>query len=141
MAVRSSPKRRAGIGKRRRRAAAIVELAVVLPLLLAILMGIIEFGWTFMVYQTVANAAREGCRVAVLEGSTEAEVNARINEYMGLTGIANYTVTLVRASEDNPTERVTLSVPYASVSLFAGYFGPTNFNLVSRVSMRKEGAE
>ena len=64
--------------RRSARAAAVVELAVVLPFLLAILFGIIEFGWTFMVYQTVTNAAREGCRVAVLEGSSDAEITARI---------------------------------------------------------------
>ena len=40
----------------RSRAAAIVEFAVVLPLLLTILFGIIEYGWVFMVRQTLQTA-------------------------------------------------------------------------------------
>ena len=40
---------RVGSSARRRRGVAVVELAVVLPLLLALVFGIIEFGWVFMI--------------------------------------------------------------------------------------------
>ena len=66
----------------RRRAGAIVEFAVILPLLLTILFGIIEFGYVFMVRQSLQHAAREGCRLASLQTSQApyANVVARINE-------------------------------------------------------------
>ncbi len=123
------------------KAAAVVEMAVVLPILLTILFGIIEFGWTFMVYQSITNAAREGCRVAVLEGSTDEDINARIDEYLQLIGLTDYEVDIEHSTEDDPTETVTVRVPYEEVSLLGGYFGPTDFDLVGRASMRKEGAE
>ncbi len=127
--------------KYKRKAAAVVEMAVVLPILLTILFGIIEFGWTFMVYQSITNAAREGCRVAVLEGSTDEDINARVDEYMELIGLTDYTVDIEHSSEDDPTETVIVRVPYSEVSLLGGYFGSTDFDLVGKACMRKEGAE
>ena len=48
-----------------RRASAIVETALVLPLMLLLLFGIMEYGRYVLSLQVVTNAAREGCRYAV----------------------------------------------------------------------------
>lgn len=126
---------------RRVRAAAVVEFAVVLPLLLTILFGIIEYGWVFMVRQTLQNSAREGCRLAVLQTSTEpyANVIARIQETMNPTGLTTYEVTLTHATTGNPVETVLVSVPYDDVSLMGGFFGTHDYELAGSCSMRKEG--
>ena len=58
----------------RRRAAAIVELAVVLPLLLTVILGIVEFGRAMMVSNLLTSAAREGAREAALPDRNDAEV-------------------------------------------------------------------
>jgi Flp pilus assembly protein TadG len=47
------------------RGAALVELAIVLPLLLLILMGIIEFGLLFYNQQVLTNSSREGARAGI----------------------------------------------------------------------------
>jgi Flp pilus assembly protein TadG len=49
----------------RRRGAALVETALVLPIMLLFLLGIMEYGRYFFVLQLATNAAREGCRYAV----------------------------------------------------------------------------
>jgi Flp pilus assembly protein TadG len=118
-----------------------VEMAVVMPILLTILFGIIEFGWTFMVYQSIVNAAREGCRTASLEDATDYEINDKIDRYMDLVGIENYDVVINHATSEDPTETVIVQVPYEEVSLLNGYFGSTNFNLSGKACMRKEGAD
>lgn len=51
---------------RRRRGAAAVEFAIVAPIMLLAVFGLIEFGRMIMVKQSVTNAAREGCREAAL---------------------------------------------------------------------------
>lgn len=61
----------------RRGGTSFVELALVLPVLLAILMGVIDFGWLARNTLTVANAAREGARAAAL-GRTTADIKERI---------------------------------------------------------------
>jgi len=51
---------------------ATVELALVVPLLLLLLMGIIEFGLLFEDYMILKNAAREGARTGATGASTTA---------------------------------------------------------------------
>ena len=123
------------------RGAAVVELAVVLPLLLTLVFGIIEFGWLFMVRETLTNASREGCRVAVLQGSTQQNVRDQVAASMAGAGLTNYTVEITDSTPGNPTEKVVVKIPYAQVSLLKGYFfgGSTNFNLAATTVMRKEG--
>ena len=123
---------------KRRRGAAVVEMAVVLPILLTILFGIIEFGWAFMIYQSITNAAREGCRVAVLQGASDADIQTRVGSYMSLVGISNYQLQITHYTTTDPTETVVVRVPYSSVSLLGGYFGPTNFDIAGKACMRKE---
>lgn len=48
------------------RGAAIVEMALVLPLLLALLMGILVYGQYFMLAHTVQQAANDGARAAIV---------------------------------------------------------------------------
>lgn len=50
----------------RERGQAVIELALTLPLLLVIVLGIFDFGFMFQRYEVVTNAAREGARLAVL---------------------------------------------------------------------------
>jgi Flp pilus assembly protein TadG len=127
--------------KTRRRAAAVVEFAVVLPLLLTILFGIIEYGWMFMVRQTLLNAAREGCRVAVLQTTTApyTQVTQAVSRIMEPAHITGYSVAMTHATATDATETVTVSVPYSQVSLLGGFFGPHNYDLQGQCAMRKEG--
>jgi hypothetical protein len=130
--------RKNGPEQSRARGGAIVEFAVVLPLLLTLLFGIIEYGWVFMVRQTMQNAAREGCRLQVLQTSTDPYTNVhnRIAEVMQPTGITGYQTTLAHSGCE---ETVTVSVPYCDVSLLGGFFGTQCYDLTGSCTMRKEG--
>lgn len=125
----------------RARGAAVVEFAVVLPLLLTILFGIIEYGWVFMVRQTLQTAAREGARIAILQTSEEpyAAVLTRVAGVMEPTGLSTYTVTMTHATAVDPVETVTVTIPYNQVSLMGGFFGTHDYDLGGSCSMRKEG--
>lgn len=126
----------------KRRAAVAVEMAVVLPLLLTILFGVIEFGWVYTVRQSLTNAAREGARTAALPESTETEIHARIAQYLQPLGLnSQVTIELTHATEADPTETVHITVPYSAVTLIGSYFGSTDFNLGATCSMRKEGLD
>lgn len=123
------------------RGAAVVEFAVVLPLLLTILFGIIEYGWIFMVRQTLQTAAREGARIAILQTSTApyTAVLDRIAEVMEPTGLTTYTVTQTHATVSVPIETIGVTIPYTDVSLMGDFFGSHSYNLGGACSMRKEG--
>lgn len=126
----------------KRRAGAIVEFAVVLPLLTTLLFGIIEYGYVFMVRQTMQNAAREGCRVAVLSTSIDPYTNVtdRVDDLMSVTGLTTYSVNMEHATEEEPMETVRVSIAYADVSLTGGFFLSGDNTLTTSCSMRKEGA-
>lgn len=74
--------------------AELVEFALVLPMLLLIFGGIIDFGLVMQRQQIVTNAAREGARLAVLPGYSAADVQARVTQFVR-EGLADDTVTPV----------------------------------------------
>jgi Flp pilus assembly protein TadG len=106
-------------GSQERRGAAVVEFAIIVPLLFMLVFGIIEFGRMMMVQQVATNAAREGARKAVLHGMTASEVNKTIDDYMSNSSITGYTRQVSpdpATAEAGTAMKVTVSVPYANVS-------------------------
>jgi Flp pilus assembly protein TadG len=85
---------------RRDDGAALIEAAFVLPMLLFLSIGIIEFGRAFQTWQIVTNAAREGARVAVLGGMTDDAVKTRVQDYlkMGIDSPASASITINRTT-------------------------------------------
>ncbi|MCG1011539.1 pilus assembly protein [Tepidanaerobacter sp. GT38] len=57
----------------------LVELALVLPIIILILFGTLEFGRIFHSYIVITNAAREGARLGAL-GKSDEEIISRIRE-------------------------------------------------------------
>ena len=57
--------------------AELVEFALVLPILLLVFGGIVDFGLLLQRQQVITNAAREGARLAVLPGYAIADVDGR----------------------------------------------------------------
>ena len=69
------------------RGAALVETAFVLPIMLLVCVGILEFGRAYQTWQVVTNAAREGARVAILPHYADASVSARVKTYLKNGGL------------------------------------------------------
>src|SRR5688572_22407659 len=70
-----------------RRGAAVAEFAVVLPVLLLFVMGIVEIGRLVMVAQVATNASRESARYAVQGAADSATVRTYTEEYLAQAGI------------------------------------------------------
>jgi len=70
------------------RGQAIIELALTLPLLLMIVLGVFDFGLMFQRFEVVTNAAREGARLAVLSDQyTTAQARQRALDYLSAGGV------------------------------------------------------
>ncbi len=130
-------------GDHRARAGAVVEFAVVLPVLLTILFGIIEYWWIFIARQTLQEAAREGARLAILQTTVApyTEVTQRVDEILAAAQLSGRNpIVMGHAVEGLSTmESVTVTIPYDEVSLLGGFFGDLSYDLVGTCSMRKEG--
>src|SRR4051812_15199302 len=107
-------------GKQSRKGATLVEFAIVVPVFLLFVFGIIEYGRMIMGQQVITNAAREGARMGVLDNSTSADVSTAANRYLSPAGISSATIS---ATPNPPSSAayaslvtVTVSVPFNSVS-------------------------
>jgi len=92
----------------------LVELALVLPVLVLILFGILEFGRIFHSYIVITNAAREGARLGAL-GKSDEEIIARIREASPLyLADSRLRITKLEPNESarNPGVPLTVEVVY-----------------------------
>lgn len=84
---------------RSQRGAALLEAAITVPIILLISVGIFEFGRAYQTWQVLTNAAREGARMAVIEGTTDAEIRTRVNDYLkggGLKALGDANIPISR---------------------------------------------
>lgn len=128
--------------RRNRRATAAVEFAIVAPVFLLLVFGMIEYGRMVMVYQVLTNASREGARSAVLDGATTASVTSTVNTYLSSGTITGATVTV---SPDPPSNAqsgdpvtVTVSIPFSQVSWLPSPMYLGGKTLTSSTVMRRE---
>jgi Flp pilus assembly protein TadG len=63
------------------RGAEVIEFAIILPVLLLVVFGIVDFGFLFQRYVVLTNAAMEGARVAVLPGYSQTDAETRATTY------------------------------------------------------------
>ncbi|WP_136612339.1 TadE/TadG family type IV pilus assembly protein [Sinomonas albida] len=108
----------------RERGAAAVEFALVLPVLVVLVMGIIDFGRVFNAQQTLTFAARAGARVMVLQNSQSAAVTAAQNASATLGSLPSSAFSVSPTTCTAGTQ-VTFTVNYTMKG--TGFFG--NFPL------------
>jgi Flp pilus assembly protein TadG len=130
----------------RRRGHVAVELLFVLPLLLAVLLGTVEFSLWLTAQQQVNLACREGARVAAIGGGID-DVNATVRVVLGPGRFDRATVIATLTDEDGdpvlPGRPVSVVVRLPAVAVvpdllaFVG-LSIRNQILVGQTVMRKE---
>lgn len=141
------------------RGATILEMALVLPILFAVIFGILEFGRAYNIFQTVTNAAREGARYSVAPiaagfanaGSlpTESQIKADVQYFLHGGGIAVDPDTNIlidqNCTSDTSTDCTTVNgkkITYTKVTVTAPYqfiyFPFGTLDISSRAVMRNE---
>jgi Flp pilus assembly protein TadG len=112
-------------GTARDRGAAAVEFALLLPVVLLIVFGIIDFGRALNAQITITQAAREGAR---LDALNQANVVSRTQA--AATGLSGVGVTVVSACPpgSGPTANAVVRVTYSfsfitPIGAIAGFFG------------------
>jgi Flp pilus assembly protein TadG len=131
--------------RRRRRGAQMVEFAIILPVLVLLLFGIIQYGWIFLKTSQLNQAARMGSRVAVRPAATEDEVRGAIDDVMASARLTSsgYTVSIsdLGVAVGDPVE-VQIDVNYANndnIELLGLSLLPRPDSLHGRAVMAKEG--
>lgn len=100
------------------RGQALVEFAIVLPVLLLLLVGILEFGRAWNLKQVIVDAAREGARRAVIADPTitEADVLNKVAEVLAASNFdpaaANITLSGFAGASTGDQIAVRIEYPY-----------------------------
>lgn len=131
---------------RKQRAAAAVEFAVVAPVFILLLFGMIEYGRMVMVQQMLTNATREGARRAVLDGVTTQNVKDTVKDYLD-SGSITVNDSEITVSPDPSTAvfgdpvTVSLSIPFSRVSWLPSPMYLQNANMAASSVMRRESVQ
>ena len=128
------------------RGAVAAEFALLLPVILLVLFGTIEFGMIMYSRELITNASREGARAGIVQVSpkpTAGAITTIATTYLTGTGItpADVTITVVGAGGVNPatltvtaTYRYPWLIPYIPSVLGL----PRPLSLTGRTIMRHE---
>ncbi len=105
----------------RRHGAATVEFAVVAPVFLIMIIGVMEVGRGIVVQQLLTNASREGARIGSYDSTmTTSTVSTAVNSYLSNVGITGATTTVTpdppSGASDGQSVSVTVSIPFSKVS-------------------------
>ena len=131
------------------RGAAAVEFALLVPILLLLVFGIVDFGFMLNRDAVVNNATREAVRTASV-GGTSAEVTATVRSFLkGWPGALTVTVSCLRPTgapcgsydadaESGGTAIVRVTYKHPWVTPVGPFFGDDTITLVKTSQMRIE---
>ncbi len=126
------------MGRRRsaQRGAAAIEFALVLPILIAIIVAIMDYGWFFTENSRVVAATREGVRLGVTYATDETptpqtaaanRINEVLTDYGFDTSSATVTTEYVGTAPEQML-RVTVTLPYEPLVGMIPVALPPNLN-------------
>lgn len=119
---------------------ALLEFALVLPILLLLVFGIIEFGIIFFDNLVITQAAREGARVGVVGGS-DTEIRGIVEQSAGSLDLSRMQIVIDpdqsgRSRGDSLKVEVYYNVPILTPIM--GQLIPNPYPLEAAVIMRVE---
>lgn len=120
---------------RSERGAALVEMAIILPLFVILIFGMIEASWAFAQANDVRHGAREGARLAAVAATpfeSVSEIGTEVCDRMDIAG--GYAVVINFATPTGDGSRgsegtITVTLTYASVTgALDQWFGGTTID-------------
>jgi Flp pilus assembly protein TadG len=130
---------------RGRSGATAVEFSFIAPALFIVVFGMIELGRGIMVVHLLTNAARHGCRVGVLSGKGNSDIQTAVDSTLSPIGISRDTITVqvndgtadASTAKSGDELTVKVSVPVASVTWLPGGTHLSG-NLTGQYTLRRE---
>ena len=89
----------------------LVEFALVVPILVMVVLGILEFGNLWFTMNTMSGAAREGVRIAAVAAPDVDQVENVVQNYLDASNLGGATITVAGPSAANEVV-VTIQMMY-----------------------------
>ncbi len=124
----------------------LVEYALILPLLLLLIFGMVEFSLVYLDYNTIANAAREGARAAIVpetlscpwDGCRRPAAEAAARRLTVGLDPARLTVTAGRPSAATVRVQVTYDAALITAPIITALGGQDTITLRTVATMQRE---
>ena len=128
-----------GMGRLQRRGLAAVEAALMIPLLVTMVFGSIEFGMLLHTRHTMLHAAREAARVLAVQGGTVAQAEAAAHDALP-GGELDFDVEVTPPGPDDFDRDVVVEVSLPMADAGGNILGMMDDNerMQVRVTMRSE---
>lgn len=119
-------------------AQALVEFTLILPILILLVLGMIEYGWLLNGKITLNGAAREGARVGVVLDATGADLkNQVMNTVTATTNLSGLTINSGGSSVDKVSDYIVVTVK-AEMEPIIGLYVSNKVAMTSEAKMRCE---
>ncbi len=124
--------------QRRERGSNLIEFALIAPVLLLIILGILDFGRAIYAYSVVANAAREGARYGIIhhDPSDIYDIQCRARDTAVALNPEQLTVFVILPTEEQSTVQVEVTYLFRLITpLVAEAVGGSSVTLRSTATM------
>jgi Flp pilus assembly protein TadG len=139
MNIRNRNKMMKSRKKQDRRGVALVEFAIVAPILFMFFFACIEFSRVNMIRNAIVDAAYEGARSAITPGATAADGISKANSILAYTKINGATVTCNPSTILSTTSTVSITISVnASNNLWFAPFYAKNMTMTKTCTLTKE---
>jgi Flp pilus assembly protein TadG len=135
-----------------RRAASVVEFALLAPVFGVIIIGMFELGHAYMVKQVLSDAAQKGCRTGTLPGKGNSDILTDVSAILTANNVpysSNY-VTISVLSQSGTSKSVDasaasagdqisvqISIPVSKVSWTSFFLGSSNLESETIVMLKQ----
>src|SRR5437868_10346613 len=121
------------------RGTAILELAMILPVMLLLTVGTLDFGRAIYIQNTLANAARDAARFASVDPSNTSCIRTEAQRHASLANLQSANVTITPPGNVDLGQPVTVSVQASYrplVAMVASAIGVPSITLRSSATMQ-----
>lgn len=122
----------------------LVEFALLLPIFIALILGVFELGWALFAQNAMQDATRQGTRLAVTENTGTGDITALIKGMLNANNIQTGSILVdivpaaVSLQPKGTPITITVSIPYSSISILPTTIFLGNTTLTAQVTMAKE---
>lgn len=108
---------RSGKDNRKRQGQTIVEVALLLPIFMLLMLGIMDGARLYWTQSVVRGAAYEGVRVAILNETSDSQVESTVLSELDIGGLSQTPQVTVGTRQPQEPVDVTVSVPFSFLAL------------------------
>jgi Flp pilus assembly protein TadG len=124
-----------------RRGANAIEFALILPVLVALLTGIMDYGWLYMVRTAATSAARVGARAGAFtaqDATPDSVAASAALAQWNSVGLPTAAPTFVATRSTGTPQMMVVRISLNTASLVGFVAGPSSFQVVAAQPMEEQ---